>query len=120
MGATCHSNIHMDAGPKVSQQNIAQSRTLPPPARLLPIVHPGAMCSPEQSPTQSSIPTTSDAQTLYIVLIPVIGGLLLLGSVMVIVVKCRKKRSTQDEPIYYNITHKSKGNPETRQEKGQM
>ncbi|KAK3560805.1 hypothetical protein QTP86_019505, partial [Hemibagrus guttatus] len=34
------------AGPKVSQQNIDQSMTLPPPARLLPIVHPGAMCSP--------------------------------------------------------------------------
>ncbi|KAK3559772.1 hypothetical protein QTP86_020723 [Hemibagrus guttatus] len=46
VGATCQSNIHMDAGPKVSQQSIAQSRTLPPPARLLPIVHPGAMCSP--------------------------------------------------------------------------
>ncbi|KAK3533963.1 hypothetical protein QTP70_034997 [Hemibagrus guttatus] len=35
------------AGPKVSQQNIAQSRTVLPPARLLPIVHPGAMCSPD-------------------------------------------------------------------------
>ncbi|KAK3505862.1 hypothetical protein QTP70_003825 [Hemibagrus guttatus] len=46
VGAMCHSNIHMDAGPKVSQQNIAQSRTPPPLARLLPIVHPGAMCSP--------------------------------------------------------------------------
>ncbi|KAK3528760.1 hypothetical protein QTP70_011191 [Hemibagrus guttatus] len=34
------------AGPKVSQQNIAQSMTLPPPARLLPIVNPCAMCSP--------------------------------------------------------------------------
>jgi len=34
------------AGPKVSQQNIAQSITLPPPACLLPIVRPGAMCSP--------------------------------------------------------------------------
>ncbi|XP_067287607.1 secreted immunoglobulin domain 1 [Pseudorasbora parva] len=30
----------------VSQQNIAQSITLPPPACLLLIVHPGAMCSP--------------------------------------------------------------------------
>ena len=30
------------AGPKVSQQNIAQSITLPPLACLLPIVHPGA------------------------------------------------------------------------------
>ncbi|KAL1022270.1 hypothetical protein UPYG_G00024480 [Umbra pygmaea] len=34
------------AGPKVSQQNIAQSITLLLPAFLLPIVHPGAMCSP--------------------------------------------------------------------------
>ncbi|KAK3555257.1 hypothetical protein QTP86_014833 [Hemibagrus guttatus] len=33
------------AEPKVSQQKIAQGMTLPPPARLLPIVHPGAMCS---------------------------------------------------------------------------
>ncbi|KAK3541089.1 hypothetical protein QTP86_012748 [Hemibagrus guttatus] len=41
----------MDAGPKVSQQNIAQSRTLPPLARLLPIVHPGAMCSPDVTMT---------------------------------------------------------------------
>ena len=34
------------AGPKVSQQNIAQSITRPPPACFLPIVHPGTMCSP--------------------------------------------------------------------------
>ncbi|KAK3524920.1 hypothetical protein QTP86_011505 [Hemibagrus guttatus] len=34
------------AGPNVSQQNIAQSITLPPLACLLSIVHPGAMCSP--------------------------------------------------------------------------
>ncbi|MCJ8742286.1 hypothetical protein PDJAM_G00080250 [Pangasius djambal] len=33
-------------GPKVSQQNIAQSITLPLPACLLPIVHPGAISSP--------------------------------------------------------------------------
>ncbi|KAK3531074.1 hypothetical protein QTP70_009447 [Hemibagrus guttatus] len=40
----CLLEVGRMAGPKVSQQNIAQSRTLP--ARLLPIVHPGAMCSP--------------------------------------------------------------------------
>ena len=34
------------AEPRVSQQNIAQSITLPQPACLLHIVHPGAMCSP--------------------------------------------------------------------------
>ncbi|ROI15141.1 PIH1 domain-containing protein 1 [Anabarilius grahami] len=34
------------AGPKVSKQNIAQSITLPLPDCLLPIFHPGAMCSP--------------------------------------------------------------------------
>ncbi|XP_026232523.1 trace amine-associated receptor 13c-like [Anabas testudineus] len=34
------------AQPKGSQQNIAQSITLPPPASLLPIVHPGVMWSP--------------------------------------------------------------------------
>ncbi len=34
------------AGPKASQQNIAQSFKLPPPACLLPVVHPGAMGSP--------------------------------------------------------------------------
>ncbi|KAK3528532.1 hypothetical protein QTP70_001737 [Hemibagrus guttatus] len=35
------------AEPKVSQQNNAQSMTLPPPTHLLPIVHPGTMCSPD-------------------------------------------------------------------------
>ncbi|XP_053098323.1 uncharacterized protein LOC113547703 isoform X2 [Pangasianodon hypophthalmus] len=35
-------------GPNVSQQNIAQSITLPPPACLLPTVHPGAISSPEK------------------------------------------------------------------------
>ncbi|KAK3548795.1 hypothetical protein QTP70_020682, partial [Hemibagrus guttatus] len=47
IGGTCQSNIHMFGRPKVSQQNIAQSMALPPPACLLRIVHPGAMCSPE-------------------------------------------------------------------------
>ncbi|KAK3560156.1 hypothetical protein QTP86_034691, partial [Hemibagrus guttatus] len=37
VGATCQSNIHMDAGPKVSQQNIAQSMTLPPPVAACPV-----------------------------------------------------------------------------------
>ncbi len=41
----CHSNIHMNAGPKVSQQNIVQSITLSPPACLLPIVHPAPISS---------------------------------------------------------------------------
>ncbi|KAK3540285.1 hypothetical protein QTP70_029622 [Hemibagrus guttatus] len=36
----------MAQGPKVSQHHIAQRMTLPPPVYLLPIVHPGAMCSP--------------------------------------------------------------------------
>ncbi|KAK3539290.1 hypothetical protein QTP86_033700 [Hemibagrus guttatus] len=53
--ATCHSNIHMDGRTKVSQQNIYQSRTLPPPARLLPIVHPGAMCSPGLGQVETSV-----------------------------------------------------------------
>lgn len=39
-------------GPRVSQQNIGQSITLPPLAGLLPIVHPGAMCSPGKQRTQ--------------------------------------------------------------------
>ncbi|KAK3505989.1 hypothetical protein QTP70_003387 [Hemibagrus guttatus] len=44
------------AGPKISQQNIAQSMTLPLPARLLPIVHPGAMFSPGDSMADSIEP----------------------------------------------------------------
>ncbi|MCJ8731866.1 hypothetical protein PDJAM_G00204410 [Pangasius djambal] len=45
-------------GPKVSQQNIAQSITLPPPACVLPIVHPGAISSPDgpSFPTRISEP----------------------------------------------------------------
>ncbi|XP_067288474.1 tripartite motif-containing protein 16-like protein [Pseudorasbora parva] len=46
VGGACQSHIHMDGGPEVSQQNVAQSITLPPPACPLPIVHPGAMCYP--------------------------------------------------------------------------
>ncbi|KAK3545319.1 hypothetical protein QTP70_003737, partial [Hemibagrus guttatus] len=44
------------AGPKVSQQNIAQSMTLPLPACLLPTVHPGAMFSPGDSMADSVEP----------------------------------------------------------------
>ncbi|XP_058237745.1 uncharacterized protein LOC131347599 [Hemibagrus wyckioides] len=52
------------AGPKVSQQYTAQSMTLPPPACLLPTVHPGAMCSPGVQ-TQHSV--TLSSQSLCVV-----------------------------------------------------
>ncbi|KAK3565928.1 hypothetical protein QTP86_021445, partial [Hemibagrus guttatus] len=45
VGGTCQSNTWM-AGPQDSQQNIAQSMTLPLLACLFSIVHPGSMCSP--------------------------------------------------------------------------
>ncbi|KAK2849707.1 hypothetical protein Q7C36_008490 [Tachysurus vachellii] len=53
-------------------------------------------------------------QGLYIVLIPVTGGFLLLGSVIVILLKCRRKSSTLDEPIYMNTNRKCDRNPQTR------
>ncbi|KAK3515003.1 hypothetical protein QTP70_003253 [Hemibagrus guttatus] len=50
---------------KVSQQNIDQRVTLPPPACLLPIVHPGAMCSPVQPITNLAIWGLSDSDYPY-------------------------------------------------------
>lgn len=44
-------------GPKTSQQNIAQSTTLPLSACLLPIVHPGAITSPGQQCTGTQLST---------------------------------------------------------------
>ncbi|KAF7656706.1 hypothetical protein LDENG_00037350 [Lucifuga dentata] len=55
VGGTCQSNIHMNAAPKVSQQNIAQIITLLPSACLLPIVHPGAISSPDKRYTHTAI-----------------------------------------------------------------
>ncbi|XP_060733378.1 uncharacterized protein LOC132850733 [Tachysurus vachellii] len=68
----------------------------------------------EQTPTHDSTSTTTVDQGLYIVLIPVTGGFLLLGSVIVILLKCRRKSSTLDEPIYMNTNRKCDRNPQTR------
>lgn len=45
VGAQCQSNIHMNAGPEVSQQDIVQSIRLPLLTHLLPIIVPAAMSS---------------------------------------------------------------------------
>ncbi|KAK3561432.1 hypothetical protein QTP86_002841, partial [Hemibagrus guttatus] len=55
------------AGPKVSQQNIAQSMRLPPPARLLPIVHAGAMCFPGTLLHLASPDSTEDIIIIIII-----------------------------------------------------
>ncbi|XP_047670467.1 uncharacterized protein LOC113661251 isoform X2 [Tachysurus fulvidraco] len=68
----------------------------------------------EQTPIHNSTSTTTVDQGLYIVLIPVTGGFLLLGSVIVILIKCRKKSSTLDEPIYMNSNRKCERNPQTK------
>ncbi|KAK3536549.1 hypothetical protein QTP86_013739 [Hemibagrus guttatus] len=50
VGGTCQSNIHMDGRTKgFPAEHCTQS--VYPPARLLPIVHPRAMCSPVTDPS---------------------------------------------------------------------
>ncbi|XP_053089950.1 uncharacterized protein LOC128318315 [Pangasianodon hypophthalmus] len=64
----------------------------------------------EQTPTYNTTSTTSVPQALNTlqIVISALGGLLLLGSVIIIILKCRRKcakgalNCTKDEPIYMN------------------
>lgn len=50
---TCQIYIYVNARPRVSQQNIVQSTTLPPPTCLCPKVHTSAIASPGKRSTQT-------------------------------------------------------------------